>query len=270
MFSHLSDTYKAAIFFVVAISLSTIAVLLIHGEAVVFVHMFTPTIAALILLFVVTRDGYTAAGRSSLGVQRLGIRSWGLALLLPLPVFLFSYGLVWSMGIADFVVPSGALGSLPLSLFIGIVSSTLLALGEEIGFRGYLVPRLMHLGPQRAILLAGLLHAIWHVPILVLTGFYQGNLLIALPLFLLTLTAAGVVYGYLRITTDSVWPAAVLHGAWNAFWGVFAAFTVAASPLATEYLAGESGLLTFMGVAVVAGWLLLHLRQRAPVLAAPA
>lgn len=130
----------------------------------------------------------------------------------------------------------------------------------------------MHLGPQRAVLVAGLLHAIWHLPVLLLTPFYHGdgNLLIVLPLFLLTLTAAGVVYGYLRLVSDSVWPAAVLHRAWNVYWDVFAMFTIGSSPLATEYLAGESGLLTFVGVAAVAGWLLLRLGQRTRRLAVPA
>ncbi len=51
----------------------------------------------------------------------------------------------------------------------------LFALGEEIGWRGYLLPKLSGLGPVRAALLAGLLHGLWHLPIILLTPFYRGR-----------------------------------------------------------------------------------------------
>jgi DNA-binding CsgD family transcriptional regulator len=79
------------------------------------------------------------------------------------------------------------------------------------------------------------------MPLLLLTPFYHGlgNRWIVVPLFLLTLTAAGMFYGYLRLTTNSVWPAALAHSSFNAFWNLFSRLTIAVSPLALEYLAGE-------------------------------
>jgi len=73
--------------------------------------------------------------------------------------------------------------------------------------------------------------------------------------FLLLITAAGVIYGWLRLTMDSLWPPAILHGAFNAFLDVFARLTVFASPVAV-YLVGESGLLTLLGTVAVAFWFL--------------
>jgi len=58
--------------------------------------------------------------------------------------------------------------TLPLLLVVGIVSSSVVGFGEEVGFRGYLLPQLAALGRGRALLLSGLLHAIWHLPILLL------------------------------------------------------------------------------------------------------
>jgi len=60
------------------------------------------------------------------------------------------------------------------------------------------------------------------------------------------------------------------HGAFNAFWSTFTAFTVTTSPLALEYLAGETGTLPLIATAVVAGWVLYRLNRpmrnvRAPV-----
>jgi CAAX protease family protein len=188
-------------------------------------------------------------------------------LLAPLPILLLSYGIVWSLGIASLKLSSGA-GSLvefAFNLLVdGMVFSVLFALGEEIGWRGYLLPRLLTLGPIRAMLLTGLLHAIWHLPIIFLTPFYhgEGNRLIIIPLFLLTFTVGGILYGYLRLTTNSIWPVALFHGAWNTIWGVLNAVTVAASPLATEYLAGESGLLTLLSAIIMSAGLLYLLKKR--------
>ncbi|HRQ42439.1 MAG TPA: CPBP family intramembrane metalloprotease [Chloroflexota bacterium] len=209
------------------------------------------------MLFVLTGEGYTAVGRASLGLGRLGWRSWGLALLLPLPVLLVSYGLVWSTGLGELILPSGNLPDLLLNVPINLIIGVLFVLSEEIGFRGYALPRLMGLGVGRALLLSGLMHAAWHLPLVLLTPFYhgEGSRLIVILLFLLTLTAAGMIYGHLRLSSGSLWPPILLHSAFNAFWGFFAAITVTTSALATEYLGGESGLFTLLGVILVAGWL---------------
>ena len=263
MFSSLSDIGKVVVFFCTAIVLSLITISLIPGEGVVIVNMFTPLVATLIMQLIVTGEG--AAGWASLGLHRAGLRGWGLALLLPLPIFLFNYGLVWLTGLGTPVAPDGGIARLLFRLPIGLAMGTFLVLGEEIGFRGYVLPRLLEQVRQQAVLISGLLHALWHLPVIFLTPYYhsEGSPLIVTPLFLLTLTAAGVIYGYLRLTYNSLWPAAILHKAVNAYWDVFAAFTVASSPLATEYLGGESGLLTLLPTAVLAGWCLMRLRSRA-------
>jgi membrane protease YdiL (CAAX protease family) len=94
-----------------------------------------------------------------------------------------------------------------------------------------------------------------------LTPYYHsaGNRPIVTTLFLGTLT--GVLYGYLRLTTDSAWPAVIAHCGGNVVWGLCTTLTVSASPVALEYLAGESGLLPLSATAVVAIWLLQRLGQ---------
>jgi membrane protease YdiL (CAAX protease family) len=172
--------------------------------------------------------------------------------------------------VADLVVPATFEGTpinalFPLIVLLAIAQNTFTnSLAEELGWRGYFFPRLAALGPGRAMFLSGLLHGVWHLPLMLFTSFYhgEGNRLIVVGLFLATLTIAGALYGYLRLTTASVWPAALAHSAHNMFWFVFSSFTVTTSPLATEYLAGESGLLTIIGYALVAGWLLYRLNKR--------
>src|SRR4029079_19235148 len=84
-----------------------------------------------------------------------------------------------------------------------------LAFGEELGWRGYLLPQLSAIGPRRALLLSGLLQGIWHLPMLLLTPYYHsaGTPLIVVPLFLATLTLTGVIYGELRLMTGQGVPA---------------------------------------------------------------
>jgi uncharacterized protein len=235
------------------------------GEITAIIHMFTPLLSVLIMMLVVTRDGYTKAGWATLGLHRAGLRWWVLALLGPLAMMSAVYGIVWSTGAAQAVMPDGLFTPAALASMLGsgLGLSCALALGEEIGFRGYLLPRLMQLGTTRALLLSGLLHALWHLPLMLLTPFIPvlGNWLIIVPVFVLTLTGGGVFYGYLQLTSRSVWTTTLAHGAINWFFAMFAALTVTASPLALSYLAGETGVLTLIATAVAAGGLLYRLGQ---------
>src|SRR5215212_6573201 len=267
MFTQLTTSAKALLFFAIALGLTLTVSLLapLLGEATPLVHMFTPLLAVLLMLLLVTRDGYTKAGWAALGLHRAGVRTWGLALLVPLLILGFSYGALWLSGVASFAMPAtGEPAMQALNLVLSIVLSLVFALGEEIGWRGYLLPHLSALGSRRALLVSGLLHGIWHLPILLLTPYYHdaGNPLIVVPLFLAGLTLTGVFYGKLRLITGSVWPAAIAHTAGNGFSTAFTALTVTASPLVFEYLVGESGVLTLIGLAIVAGWILYRLGQQ--------
>ena len=264
MLNHLSELKKASLFYFIVMALSLALVMFFRlaaskSEIVLIANMLTPALAAVIMLYVLTSDGNKRKGPFSLGLTRSGWHSWGLALLLPLIVLTITYGLVWLSGAAGFLAPTGD-GWFP-KLFIQRLINLLilipLVLGEEIGFRGYLLPRLRELGSTKAVVISGFLHGTWHLPLILLTSFYltEGNRLLTIPLFLMLLTAAGVMYGVLRLTTDSLWPSVILHAAFNAFLGLFTTLTVARSPL-TIYIIGESGVLTVAVAAVVAFWFL--------------
>jgi membrane protease YdiL (CAAX protease family) len=267
MFTHLTNSAKAFLFFIIAFGLTLTASLLapLLGNALMIVHTLTPVLAALLMLLVVTRDGYSRAGWRSLGLHRAGLRFWGVALLGPLVLMSAVYGLTWSIGVAHAFMPAGfTLATVPLEFLVQLGIGSAFALCEALGFRGYLLPRLMDLGTTRALVVSGLLFGLWHFPLMLLTPVYPilGSWLIIGPIVLLTLTAAGVFYGYLQLTSKSVWPATLAHGAINTCFNMFKMFTVASSPLALGYLAGETGVLTLVGSALAAGVILYRLRQR--------
>ncbi len=265
----MSDSAKAWVYFATATALCAGATLLVPrlGEDALKLAMLAPLCAVLLMLLVFTRDGGRRASWSALGLQRPGFRGWALALSVPIIVLGFAYGVVWSCGIAEFVAPAGNenIPGYALDLLASILIVTLLGgLGEEIGWRGYMLPRLMGMGLYPALLLSGLAHGLFHLPAILWTPYYHagGHALVVVPLFLATLTAAGVCYGYLRLTTGSVWPAALAHSTFNIVWDRLNGCTRTDSPSRLEYLAGESGVLTLAALSAIAVWLAWRLPRK--------
>jgi uncharacterized protein len=267
MFTKLTDTTKGAIFAVLVLCLAVGAALLIRflnitSDGVMFtIWSITPTVAALIMLLVVTRDGYSKEGWKSLGLHRLGLNVWWIAFGATLLITVAASAVVWATPLASFTMPEGGIIDPILSFFIFFGMVVLFfGLAEEIGMRGYLQPHLMSLGRTRALFLVGLVFATWHMPLIFLApaqaNFPTGNLLLFFPLFYGTVVAASFFFGYLRIYTGSTWPASIAHAVHNAVWSSVGAFTlIAASPLLVNvYLVGDFGLLILIGTAIGAIW----------------
>jgi uncharacterized protein len=267
MFTKLTDTTKGAIFSVLVLCLAVGAALLIRflnitSDGVMFtIWSITPTVAALIMLLVVTRDGYSKEGWKSLGLHRLGLNVWWIAFGATLLITVVASAVVWATPLASFVVPEDGIIEPILSFFIFFGMSVVwFALAEEIGMRGYLQPHLMSLGRAPALLLVGLVFATWHMPLIFLApvaaNFPTGNLLLFFPLFYGTFLAASFFFGYMRIYTGSTWPASIAHSVHNAAWNVLGALTlITASPLLVDvYLVGDFGLPILIGVVLGAIW----------------
>jgi hypothetical protein len=123
MFRHLTDTTKALGFYSIAFVLATIIALLapLIGAGAGFVTMFTPLIAVLLMLLVVTRDGYSREGWRSLGLHRAGLRGWPLALLGPALVLGCTYALAWRIGMGSLVLPADPSADMLLNLLVDLV-----------------------------------------------------------------------------------------------------------------------------------------------------
>src|SRR5215204_4351064 len=140
MFTKLSDTSKAAIFTVLVMGLAVGAALLIRmqgnvpGPGLWAVWMFTPTMVTLIMLLVVTREGYSKEGWKSLGLHRLGLNVWWIAFGVTSLITVAATAIVWATPLASFVVPEGGiLNSLIQFLILVGVFALTFALAEEIG-----------------------------------------------------------------------------------------------------------------------------------------
>jgi membrane protease YdiL (CAAX protease family) len=92
-------------------------------------------------------------------------------------------------------------------------------LGEEFGWRAYLLPKLMPLGWRRAVIVMGLIWGVWHWPV-ILMGYeygitYPGYPWVGPLLFLWVITALGIFLAWLVLRSGSIWPSVIGHGAMN-------------------------------------------------------
>lgn len=226
--------------------------------------MQTPVfVVALIVVFGPARGGRRAL-LSSLRVHRFGLRSWPVGFVLSVvAVVVVPYSSAVVLGSAA-LAPLGSSAAFWLdaatNLVIGLATMTVLLLGEEIGWRGYLLPRVQALVPKRrAALVVGFIHGCFHLPLILLTTTYDavGSRWVVAPMVVVTLTFAGVLYAWLRDRSGSVWPVAFAHATVNTLIEGGGLFVVVA-PVTLAYTAGESGVATLAAVAGLAAVLLVR------------
>jgi membrane protease YdiL (CAAX protease family) len=173
--------------------------------------MWIPGLIALML------RGFWKLGCQDAGFIGAQPRFFLWAVGLPLALAILTNLIAIPLGMKAFgLIPVDALmarwGILVFSLVMGIVG----ALGEEIGWRGFLLPKLIEAKSWNPLLLSGVIWALWHVPIVSFGGYYKVNspILIAV-VYSFSIVTSGYVIGLLRIQSRSVWVATVFHASHN-------------------------------------------------------
>src|SRR5687767_15405804 len=87
-------------------------------DAIQILNMLTVTAGVLLMLLVITPDGYHRAGWAQLGLHRGGWRYWPLALLAPTAVLVASYGAATLLGTVSWRFESDAAINLAINLVI--------------------------------------------------------------------------------------------------------------------------------------------------------
>lgn len=160
-----------------------------------------------------------------------------LAFLLPIVIALLSLPIASAMGLYDadltnfaglqqLFADAGVTGMPVEIILVNQVINVVLAawfinlipaLGEEIGWRGWLTPQLLPLGVLPTIGITGVIWGLWHTP-LILLGHNYPHLpgWQAVVFMVMFCTLIGGILAWLTIRTNSVWPAALGHSTINA------------------------------------------------------
>src|SRR5262249_55791514 len=226
--------------------------------------MWTPAVASVVARLVLG-EGFADVSFRLGG--RWGWKAIGRALIFPIVIGLIAYGIAWMTGLVRFspepfewVAPYVRDSASPVVVFvinlamaatIVTILSAPRAAGEEIGWRGYMLTRLIDAGVPKPISTSSLIWGLWHVP-LILGGVYLAGPPPALSavLFMVLATAFSFVFARLRLETGSVWPAIALHAAWNAI--IQIAFDRSSTGAGATLWIGESGILLALATVVAA------------------
>jgi uncharacterized protein len=220
--------------------------------------MWGPGFAAL----VVTRG-------AGLGWRWPGWRAALAAWAIPIGYVVVAYGVLYATGLARFAVDDGAAwlntyykatalsdgGVVALGLVdgatLGVLANLALALGEELGWRGFLSPALVpRLGVTGAGAVTGVVWAAWHFPLFFFHPLPGPPAWWQLGCFTLMATGVSIVLAHLRARTDSVWPAVIVHAAHNSF--LASVDSVTGDTGTTAWFASETGVALVVPIAALA------------------
>jgi membrane protease YdiL (CAAX protease family) len=146
--------------------------------------------------------------------SRRVVAGCGQALAVATLVALPAFAAGWLTGLTP--IDLDASGIRPLDTAVLALVTLVLVLGEELGWRGYMLTRLIDAGVRHPILVSGLVWYLWHVPV-VFAGAYLASRapIVTAVLLLATMLPFAAVSARLRLATGSIWPPVLLHAGWN-------------------------------------------------------
>ncbi len=166
-------------------------------------------------------------------------------MLIPVLAGLLMFGTAWVFGIAPLdtshLSTIFSLSFIPTFFYL-LSFNCFAAFGEELGWRGLLVPELSRcMGFTRMALISGVIWTAWHFP-LIMFGTYHGSgsLWYSLAVFIPSVMGASVILAWLRLASGSVWVAVLYHGFWNYFIQQFYPY-LTGKTAAGETMLGEFG-----------------------------
>jgi membrane protease YdiL (CAAX protease family) len=166
------------------------------------------------------------------GETKYQIQSW----LIPLLYASIAYVIVWvgrfgafgNREYLDALVKQMHLGgpawiSIALGIFLtgtyGLVRNVSSALGEEIGWRGFLVPELFKTTSFTLTSFAsGIVWSLWHYPVLIYGDYNAGTpTWYGLTCFTVMVVSSSFIFAWMRLKSGSLWTGAILHASHNLY-----------------------------------------------------
>ncbi len=252
---------KVSLFLFLTFSFSLLSYILIiragtanvQGGLFVLTLMWSPGLAAILTQLIATRS------LRGMGWRPGPARWLGIAYILPVVYALPVYAFTWLTGLGEFLNPylfstltrqyssPNLVTAVVVFVFLratkGVVENLVFQVGEEIGWRGLLVPELAKMTSfTKTALISGIVWAAWHMPRIFLADYNSSGTpaVYAAIFFAVMIIAISFPFAWLTLKSGSLWPAVLLHTTHNIFiQGVFDRLTGNGS--ITPYITGEFG-----------------------------
>lgn len=204
----------------------------LYGQLIIGGVMWVPTVATVLTIKLVTHEGFAITN------LRIGALKPYLTSALVIPAcFMIIYIVTWlldlgqpdwqltdfhslmtSIGVDISTMPPSAV-ILPAvflaSLFLGPTINGIFGFGEEFGWRGYLLPKLMPLGKLKAYIILGVIWGLWHAPLIVVGFNYPGYPFLGIVGMVFMTTTISIYINEMTVRNRSSVLAGWIHGAFN-------------------------------------------------------
>ncbi|TFG50140.1 MAG: CPBP family intramembrane metalloprotease [Anaerolineales bacterium] len=198
--------------------------------------MWMPGLGAILSIKLTEKKSLKELGLNKLGQIKIYLWAWLVPILLTLATGLITWLMGWGKLDLSLQIIKDAIEGMPevpglsisalmaiqiaASLTLAPLFNTLFALGEELGWRGYLLQKLLPLGQFPAIMISGVIWGVWHVPAILQGHNYPDHPVLGTGMMVVFTLLLGTFLSWLYLKTQSPWAPALAHGTVNAVAGI--------------------------------------------------
>ena len=147
-----------------------------------------------------------------------------------------------------------------LNLSIGILFSMIAYLGEELGWRAFMYPKLTNIGVTKGLILGGFIWGLWHLPLILMGHNYPNHPILGNIMMILMCIPFGIILFYSYIKSGNIFVPAIMHGILNQFSSTVTTFSIKESQF-NPLLYGSTGLVGIVIFSLVALFLIKTIKK---------